>query len=454
MALGHKRGVSPLHRSRAASGAPTLPLGYALEWSSGPTQTRQHRHALSSAEELRTELLAGECRPGSGRMVVVRGRPAGEVAGVLRAVGDLDGEFLARHSEGRACRPGARARGWCWTYPEVDAAGSRDGRQDARICRASLWLASQVPVLLLGHHTPPSAGPRHQDAATSRLAGRYGAVGSASRPGRTGAEASSFEEDLWDALASVGGSGGVSVEETLGELVYGRWADFLAGLGLGPDRAQGPATSLWRAMAALERNLDEARALARQGRLLDAVGPTAWGDLLQRLHARMHLRPAAAPQQPRAPADAEAELINERSLNRIAYLGGVLLPVTVVAGVLSIEGDYGPAGARFWVFWVAGLAASLAALLVIYADELRSLEVWLEVDEDEDGGERQADGDGRVVRPAAARRWRDGRGGRTWRRGELGWAGAVKKMAGYYRWRGDPRVRFGRPGEAARARGA
>ena len=396
-----------------------------------------------------------------------------------------------------------------------------------------------------------SAGPRTGDGIGSKRRRREASP----RPPWAGAAttggALSFDEELWDALELMGGSAGsagdVSVEELVGELVYERWAAWLAGR---PRVRQNAATSsssspsslsgaalpppspsaLWAAMAALEQNLDEARHLARQGgRVLDAASPSAWGDLLQRAQARVHLAqispPVSSPpsstiaaaaggiltpalqrrhqtvdKQPPAPPPSpparDPELFDERSLDRIAYLGGLLLPVTVVAGVLSIEGDYGPEGTNFWVFWVASLAASAAALLVIYADQLRSLEVWwLELPPDAEGGKAQQQGrddyegddegddrvshggrgyyqaealafegggggtgggggEGRVVRPAA--RYLVQRGGeaaqRTWRRGgRLGWGGAVKTMSGYYRWKGDARVRIGRPGEALRA---
>ena len=644
---------------------PQSSIGYVLEWTSGPMHTRPRPHALCGVEDLRTELLAGRDgggggggggAPGSGRMLVIRAPAAAggaattteggaaaaatgergrgevldaEVAGVLRGIAGVDDGFVAAHVEGAAWRPRARSRRvrwWCWAYPEsivtstASGRGLRDGGQGVAVCRASLWLSSQIPILFIddraaytspspavavppGNLTGPVPGPpparpapklRHQDAATtgSRLGkqpsgGRYGATGT-SPPASTAAmmpttsagprtgdgigskrrrrEASprppwagaattggalSFDEELWDALELMGGSAGsagdVSVEELVGELVYERWAAWLAGR---PRVRQNAATSsssspsslsgaalpppspsaLWAAMAALEQNLDEARHLARQGgRVLDAASPSAWGDLLQRAQARVHLAqispPVSSPpsstiaaaaggiltpalqrrhqtvdKQPPAPPPSpparDPELFDERSLDRIAYLGGLLLPVTVVAGVLSIEGDYGPEGTNFWVFWVASLAASAAALLVIYADQLRSLEVWwLELPPDAEGGKAQQQGrddyegddegddrvshggrgyyqaealafegggggtgggggEGRVVRPAA--RYLVQRGGeaaqRTWRRGgRLGWGGAVKTMSGYYRWKGDARVRIGRPGEALRA---
>ncbi|KAI1179778.1 hypothetical protein F4777DRAFT_399322 [Nemania sp. FL0916] len=70
---------------------------------------------------------------------------------------------------------------------------------------------------------------------------------------------------------------------------------------------------------------------------------------------------------------------NERSLNRVTYLGGVLLPFSIVSGILAINGSYGPGGAQFWVFWAAAVPLALLTLGVIYADSIRKSEVWVEV---------------------------------------------------------------------------
>jgi hypothetical protein len=125
--------------------------------------------------------------------------------------------------------------------------------------------------------------------------------------------------------------------------------------------------------------------------------------------------------------------------------------VTVVSSVLAIEGSYGPEGDKFWVFWAVSVVASVAAMAVIYVERLRRLRVWFEIAADgvmETGGafvdgdfwwgdDEKEDEDVCVVR--------DGDGVKAWKRGELGWGGAVKKASGYYRWRGDKRLRFDMP---------
>lgn len=80
---------------------------------------------------------------------------------------------------------------------------------------------------------------------------------------------------------------------------------------------------------------------------------------------------------------------NQRALDRVTYLGGILLPFSVVLGVLSMNEGFGPGRGLFWVFWVVAVPLAVVAILVIYADKLRLAEVWVAVPvdgEDFDGG--------------------------------------------------------------------
>ncbi|KAI1188375.1 hypothetical protein F5B17DRAFT_439603 [Nemania serpens] len=70
---------------------------------------------------------------------------------------------------------------------------------------------------------------------------------------------------------------------------------------------------------------------------------------------------------------------SQRSLNRVAYLGGVLLPFSVVSGILAIEDPFGPGNGQFWIFWAVTVPLVLATLGIIYADSIRKAEVWVEV---------------------------------------------------------------------------
>ncbi|KAK4162227.1 hypothetical protein QBC43DRAFT_80083 [Cladorrhinum sp. PSN259] len=70
---------------------------------------------------------------------------------------------------------------------------------------------------------------------------------------------------------------------------------------------------------------------------------------------------------------------NQRSLDRISYLGGILLPIPIVSGILSMGDTFGPTAPKFYLFWAIALPLSLLGVLIIYADTVRKMEVWVEV---------------------------------------------------------------------------
>ncbi|CCC07478.1 hypothetical protein SMACR_02482 [Sordaria macrospora] len=70
---------------------------------------------------------------------------------------------------------------------------------------------------------------------------------------------------------------------------------------------------------------------------------------------------------------------NRRALERISYLGGILLPFPIVSGILSMEDEYEPGGPKFFIFWAIVIPLSIIACLIIYADIVRKAEVWVEV---------------------------------------------------------------------------
>ncbi|KAJ4145350.1 hypothetical protein LMH87_004203 [Akanthomyces muscarius] len=464
---------------RSVDGSIT-PLGYVLEW----TPHSHHRHRLDIVANLRSELLGGE-PPGVEQLIVLRGDLAPDVSDALRSLAGIDGGFLDAHVQGKPFRPRGRAKGarwWTWRYPEASSLSSSQ-QQQQQVRSAALWLSSPIPVLIVdtplgvkgggnggvGERWCDKPAPRlqHQDAATRRSGlqggGRYGGVMAryhASPPPSPQAEKCkpaaaaavpaimALDDELASAMDHVED---VVLEEMLAELVYERWTASLSTLQLGGGGDA--ARLLWRYMVALERNLDDSRYCARQGRFVEHASPAAWTDLSQRAQLRIQLTSSSRHQQQqqrqqqlRHRDDTSQEIngstANERSLDRIAYLGGMLLPVSVVASILAIEGRYGPEGAQFWVFWAASVAASAAALLVIYLDRLRLAEVWVEMP----GGGRAeeavgaaglgvVDGGTKVIAAAA----------RAWHREQLGWARALKQATGYYRLRGARWIRFQSP---------
>lgn len=467
------------------------PVGYVLEW----TPQSHHRHRLDTVDNLRSELLGGEPE-GIEQLIVLRGTAAAshaDVADALRSLAGVDGGFLDAHAQGRPFRPRGRAKSanwWTWRYPEPQNP-SGGGGGDGLVRRASLWLSSPTPVLLVD--TPLEVVTRedrrykvtprlrHQDAATRRSGlqhgGRYGAVGgtyTAASPPQPHhhhheKQRQKLAKSIDDELASAMGSAQqVALEEILAELVYERWAACLGALRIGDESAP---RLLWGYMVALEHNLDDARCCARNGRFVEHASPAAWTDLAQRAQLRIQLASASShhhhhhssstrhrgasssQRREQAPGEEPSRVAtaNERSLDRIAYLGGMLLPVSVVAGILAIEGRYGPEGDQFWVFWATSVAASVAALLIIYLDRLRLAEVWVEMPAGKTGG----DGGGGAGAVEAALGGSLGivEGGgtkvvaaaRAWHREQLGWMRAVKQATGYYRLRGARWIRFQSP---------
>ncbi|KAK7416371.1 hypothetical protein QQZ08_012028 [Neonectria magnoliae] len=445
----HDPGPEPRHRRRRSSergrsGPDAMqPRPYLVEWCA---QTCRQR-GLLDVDELREEMGAPE-RAGWRRLVVMRGSEAEMDMAVGVQLGDR-----------------RRGAGWAWEYPEaetkataaVEAASNwakgKDAPQGIRLCRASLSTKTRIPILLLDGLPPhlPSRPPRlsrhshrRRTPSTSRTS-----------DGRVPPVRSGLEDALWDGLGD-----GLPLEHLLAELAYHAWLDALDAL-----PRNGDSVDVLRTLVrALETNADAARAMERRGRPA-GVASGDWTGLAERLHRRMQLS-ATLSLQPAASKDSS----NSRSLDRIAYLGGLLLPLTVVSGILSIEGTYGPEGSAFWVFWLAAGLSSIAALLVIYADHLRGLDVWMEVEASElllhhhapkrefqtAGGDAER-GEARVTTAAdggvyVVQRRGDGSGGRAWRRKELGWVGAVKKMSGWYLWRGSPGIEFRMPGWEERVR--
>ncbi|KAK4180346.1 hypothetical protein QBC36DRAFT_307398 [Triangularia setosa] len=70
---------------------------------------------------------------------------------------------------------------------------------------------------------------------------------------------------------------------------------------------------------------------------------------------------------------------NRRALDRISYMGGILIPLPIISGILSMGEIFGPSGPRFWIFWAVSIPLAVISVLIIYADTIRKAEVWVEV---------------------------------------------------------------------------
>lgn len=382
-----------------------LSLGYILDWSTSTSC----RRTIADLNELTSEL---QRHVPTERLLVIKS-PRTEVLEVLKDVGNLDTGILEGHCwRGRNIGRTKGGRFWSWEYP--------DGLIFNRV---SLWYSTHIPILLLNsRHTSrilPSL--QHQDSVTTASGLR-----SEKRALPNPANAESIEVGIWDSLGD-----DEPLKEVLVDVVYQGWLAFLDNLDI---RCGQPL--LWAALKALERNQDHSRLLDKQSRQL-SVSHTDWKDFISRIRLRLLLT-QSPPQTSDIPKDTSRGIFNEdqqRTLDRITYLGGLLLPITLVSGVLAIEGDYGPEGGNFWVFWVASVVAAAVTILIVHIDKLSSLQVWVEV-----AAEAALASDMNPFGTLALKE-----NGRTWEKRTLGWGGAVKKVSGYYRVRGCQGVRFEEP---------
>ncbi len=101
-------------------------------------------------------------------------------------------------------------------------------------------------------------------------------------------------------------------------------------------------------------------------------------------------------QQRRRPANDEGQ----RSLDRVSYLGGILLPFSVASGILSMSEPFRPQDRLFGIFWAVAVPLTLVTIFVIYADIIRKAEVWVEVAAE---GVQNAIAAGTAARAPAAR---------------------------------------------------
>ncbi|KAF6833139.1 cysteine protease domain-containing protein [Colletotrichum musicola] len=398
---------------------------------------------------------------------------------------------------------------------------SGDG-QSVIFCHASLWTSGKADILFLDRPI------WHDPSSQLRKARRALSV---ARSWQTKIDESQLDgTSVWNVLIAEGDElPGLedsllrtfrhadvtrqALPDLLRDVVYSKWLDFFDTLppSFG-STSMHDASLYWQAMESLEQNMEAAQDTGRHPTTGD-MHHYDWHHLLSRLQRRVdisrlatstassHLLPSTrglTTAQPRTrgtgmhdamtraqpdastswPDESEA---NQRALDRVTYLGGILLPFTVVSAILSMNDEYSPNAPRFWVFWVASIGAAILCLFIIYLDQLRCLEVYFEVAATDtvqaifSPGKAQDYGSNRIAlmsTPASMRRparrktelfvdmprlaagdmevmadsavnptmiveqCSDGSEPKAWQRGKLGWGGAMKKIVGYYWWRG------------------
>ncbi|KAI0536271.1 hypothetical protein GGR58DRAFT_400406 [Xylaria digitata] len=311
------------------------------------------------------------------------------------------------------------------------------------LCRASIWLSEQAHLLFLDRAAweDPKSGlsrQRYKAYAAEKIPDEDGfstiamQVGANGNVTPVGDEIPSLETMLYDGLRD----DYFDREDLMGfleELAIRKWEDLFETSGLELTAGLPEASALFlRVQDCLERNLDVSRRRHKISQQpidahpdiyslshVESQSPTTqWEALLSRLNRRVqllsHLTPVMANRQMpirrpsvetnmdagfgvssvggrgekhdyrsrnnyNTPTNSSTPDENQRSLNRVAYLGGVLLPFSVVSGILAIEDPYGPSNSQFWIFWAVTIPLTLITLGVIYADSIRKVQVWVEV---------------------------------------------------------------------------
>lgn len=337
--------------------------------------------------------------------------------------------------------------------PVVRPVSDCDKGLAAVFCRASLWVSQDVDVLFLDKPRWGRRGSLRKARRAGQVAQSIASAGKEHRPKDYGTkwdnvavaqwegeEIPSLESTFQDSLAATNEHSGVF--QLLEETAYEQWLELFEVLTPRRRVVKPERTPLeWQIMQALERNFDMSKSIARSQNGIGKdesfyVDPDDWKGLMQRLRTRVEILAATFPgithkrpgktatgtpihqerityvprRRPQAdPPSSSGPDDNQRALDRVTYLGGILLPFSLVSGVLSMNEGFEPGQPLFWVFWVATIPLTLFTVLVIYADKLRQVEVWSQVpdhggsDSSDDGGSMKSRG-GHKVQEAEKRK--------------------------------------------------
>lgn len=333
---------------------------------------------------------------------------------------------------------GGRARGEDLVLPIGDVVGRAAVRavsdcEDlaAVECRVSVWVAEKIDVLFLDMpvwEDPVSflrKGRRKKMDVTTmegeKTRENLWDAFSRAQDGKDWEEIPSLEDVLQETLTLSTDAQGRNLVDILEAAAYDKWLDFFEVLTPRQSPLIADGTSLeWRALQALEGNLDMAKRFSYDRRQAPTYIYPDWSSLLQRLRDRAALlatippspqpipsplpsvrrkertpgtfhadnftnlpvpprRRARSPKAPAKSGDGGGSDPNQRALDRVTYLGGILLPISITSSVLSMNEDFEPGQPLFWVFWAAAVPLTVLTFVVIYADKLRSSEVWEEI---------------------------------------------------------------------------
>ncbi|KAI0131085.1 hypothetical protein F4814DRAFT_155424 [Daldinia grandis] len=293
-----------------------------------------------------------------------------------------------------------------------------DEGEGVLFCRASLWQCAKADVLLLDR---PTWTRRYRSSDAGHVI---------TTTGLADGDMSNFESLLCYGLTEEWRNNShedVDIRALVEDIAVHQWAEFFDMVSSNTSPGMHQMTALyWQAQESLERNLSSAEFYER---LLQATSSPSltpysfkldWESLLSRLNRHVsllnHLAPIPAPSpnlSPIAPGNipppssekrplatrgippidmiprhhrtrsgndsSGADEQNKHALDRVSYMGGILLPLSIVSSILSMSDPFGPTGSMFYVFWAAAVPLVFVAILVVYADSIRKAEVWIEV---------------------------------------------------------------------------
>lgn len=339
----------------------------------------------------------------------------------------LDPAFVDAHATRRKYRVtgGGSIVAGCWEYPELTAGLAKapllhrndgksaveDGSHGADLrslshqedaaavfCRASLWAATRVDVLLLSRPVWIDCGgwlKRYRKkviAWDTELSQRISERGHVTLI--DGEETMSLDEELLHDSTVSASTGRCDLLGALEKLAQERWLDLFEVLRPRQRPVMFDGRSLeWYILQSLNRNADMSKALARNKAYSSEVYD--WAELVQRLRDHISVLPTVSAPIPalwqkspgkgvnkkamaaRTFLQAETATMipiprqrnddsapvsdsdeNQRALDRVTYLGAVLLPVSIVSSILSMNETFEPGQRLFWVFWVATVPLS------------------------------------------------------------------------------------------------
>lgn len=323
---------------------------------------------------------------------------------------------------GRPWLPFARCQGRLTTNDEqnVDLLGGPickyllDDREDmsaVALCRLSFWASTWVDVIFLERQVWEDAGVSLRKAKmTEHSVTKPFKLVAASPPLfssqwwdvilQEGDEAPSLRTLLGQALNFKGSVGleAAPLRDVLTELVYEHWLRLVEVLAQDDSWSK---TCLARLLVHAEDNEDVVGQLSRRWQIttsesdrIDAtVDLDCWNALRKRLMGILiqneTLRTRSGSSSSRTTktspvnnnnADeltATSKHASEQALDRVTYLGAILLPVSVVSGMLSMNDSFQPGARLFWVFWAMSLPLIIFTVLVILIDKERVTEVWM-----------------------------------------------------------------------------